>query len=129
MSKRRKGKKKWRKRLGIRIPSVTTVDRHHICFQKRYWSNGYAKAICMAFVRYVPVTLHRQLHGVLKNVPLPPSEMLQEAWRLYQENKAEIDSYNVARAAAWLYVNIPDTEFRQAMQVQIDFFATRLAKD
>lgn len=122
MSKRKKAKKK----KGIRIPPISMVDRHHICFQKRYWNKGYAKAICMSFVRYVPVVYHRELHSKLKSVPLPPNEMLAEAWKLYEANKAEIDSYNVARAAAWLYVNIPDEEFRKAMQIQIDFFATRL---
>lgn len=108
-----------------RIPSITTRDRHHICFQKRYWNKGYAKAICMAFVRYVPVVYHRELHAHLKTVPVPDSALLKAAWDKYQANKAEIDSYDVARAAAWLYVNIPDGEFRKAMQYQIDFFATR----
>lgn len=38
-------------------------------------------------------------------------------------DKEEIDNYDIARAAAWLYVNIPDVEFRKAMQYQIDFFS------
>lgn len=108
-----------------RIPSITTRDRHHICFQKRYWQKGYAKAICMAFVRYVPVVYHRELHAHLKTVPVPDNALLKEAWEKYQANKVEIDSYDVARAAAWLYVNIPDAEFRKAMQFEVDFFATR----
>lgn len=114
-----------KKKKRSRIPPVATRDRHHLCFQKRYWNKGYAKAICMAFVRYVPVVYHRELHLKLKTVPVPDSALLKEAWEKYQKNQAEIDSYDVARAAAWLYVNIPDTEFRKAMQYQIDFFATR----
>lgn len=51
--------------------------------------------------------------------------MLKAAWLKYQANQVEIDSYDVARAAAWLYGNIPDPEFRKAMQYQVDFFATR----
>lgn len=113
------------KKNSARIPSVTTRDRHHICFQKRHWNKGYARPICMAFVRYVPVTLHRELHARLKNVPVPDGALLKEAWEKYQANKIEIDSYDVARAAAWLYVNIPDVEFRKAMQFQVDFFATK----
>lgn len=108
-----------------RIPSITTRDRHHICFIRAKWSKGYAKAICMAFVRYVPVVYHRELHAHLKNVPVPDERLLRETWQKYQANQAEIDSYDVARAVAWLYVNIPDEEFRRAMQYQIDFFATR----
>ena len=119
MSKKHKKKR-------VKIPPITTQDRHHICFQKRYWSRGYAKAICMAFVRYVPVVYHRQLHTMLHTVPVPDAELLRDAWYEYQRNKAEIDEYDVSRAAAWLYVHIPDAEFRRAMQAQIDFFSTRL---
>ena len=117
--------KKKKKAKRARIPPVTAADRHHICFQKRYWSKGYAKAICMAFVRYVPVVHHRELHTKLRTVPVPPQEMLRNAWIEYQRNKDEIDGYGICRAAAWLYVNIPDEDFRRAMQYQIDFFTTR----
>lgn len=116
-------KKKKKKRA--RIPPISTRDRHHLCFQKRYWNKGYAKAICTAFVRYVPVVYHRELHSMLKTVPVPPAEMLKKAWLEYENNKAEIDSYDAARAAAWLYVQIPDDNFRKAMHFQVDFFATK----
>lgn len=114
-----------KKNKRVRIPPVTTRDRHHICFQKRNWSRGYAKAICMAFVRYVPVVYHRELHARLRTVPVPDNALLKAAWDKYQANRIEIDSYDVARAAAWLYVNIPDEQFRKAMQFQVDFFATK----
>ena len=111
------------KKKHARIPPLTTRDRHHICYQKRYWNKGYAKAICQAFVRYVPVVYHRELHAYLHTVPVPDNSLLKAAWERYQANKIEIDSYDVARAAAWLYVNIPDPEFRKAMQFEVDFFA------
>lgn len=79
----------------------------------------------MAFVRYVPVVYHRELHARLKTVPVPDSALLKAAWGKYQANKIEIDSYDAARAAAWLCVNIPDQDFRRAMQFQVDFFATK----
>ena len=122
------GKKKKKKKYRVRIPPVSTQDRHHICFQKRYWNKGYAKAICMAFVRYVPVVYHRQIHSLIKTVPVPDGALLKAAWEKYQKNQIEIDSYDVARAAAWLYVNIPDEAFRKAMQTQVDFFATRYGR-
>lgn len=78
----------------------------------------------MAFVRPVPVKHHRKLHALLDTVPVPSEELLKKAWEEYLANKEVIDSYSVARAAAWLYVNIPDQDFRKAMQFQIDFFAT-----
>lgn len=126
MSRQKKHKKKRRKNLyRVWLPALTYQDRHHICFQKKDWGAGYAKAICMAFVRYVPVVYHRELHQKLKTVPVPPGNMLKEAWELYLADKDNIDGYDVTRAAAWLYVHIPDVEFRKAMQFQIDFFTTR----
>ena len=119
---------KKRRKNRVRIPPITKRDRHHICFIKAKWNKGYAKAICNAFVRYVPVVYHRELHAHLKSVPVPDEKLLREAWQKYQANKAEIDSYDVARAAAWLYTNIPDEKFREAMQFQVDFFATRFNK-
>ena len=117
--------KKKKKKNRIRIPPVTTRDRHHLLFVKATYSKGYAKLMCMAFVRYVPVVYHRELHAHLKTVPVPDEKLLKAAWFKYQENKIEIDSYDIARAAAWLYVNIPDEQFRKAMQYQVDFFATK----
>lgn len=83
----------------------------------------------MAFVRYVPVVHHRELHERLRSVPVPPAWMLRNAWQAYRQDKYTIDTYDVCRAAAWLYENIPDAEFRKAMQFQIDFFTTRVQGD
>lgn len=124
----KKKRRKTRRKQRSRIPPITRCDRHHICFTKSQWNKGYAKAICMAFVRYVPVVYHRELHTKLKTVPVPDASLLKKAWLKYEANKPEIDSYDVARAAAWLYVNIPDEAFCRAMQVQIDYFATLLDK-
>jgi len=109
-----------------RSPPLTTCDRHHICFIKAKWSKGYAKAICQAFVRTVPVVYHRELHSILHNVPIPDGELLKKAWMEYQKNKDEIDGYDICRTIAWLYVTIPNTEFRKAMQTQLDFFSEKL---
>lgn len=117
-----------KKRNCVRIPPITTRDRHHLCWPHAKWNKGYAKAICNAFVRYVPVVYHRELHAHLKTVPVPDEKLLKEAWFKYQENKVEIDSYDASRAAAWLYVNIPDEQFREAMQYQVDFFATHFGQ-
>lgn len=115
-----------KKRRRRRKPPITACDRHHICFQKRYWSKGYAKALCQAFVRPVPVVFHRELHSILSTVPVPSGELCKNAWIKYQKNKEEIDSYGICRAIAWLYVNIPDMEFRKAMQIELNFFAEKI---
>jgi uncharacterized protein YcaQ len=54
------------------------------------------------------------------------SELLRAAWNEYKANQREIDEFDVCRALAWLYVAIPDVDFRQAMQIQLDFFAQKL---
>lgn len=115
-----------KKKNRVRIQPVTTKNRHHICFQGRYWNYGYAKAIRNAFVRQVPIIYHQELHSILETVPVPSGELCKKAWIKYQKDKDVIDSYDVCRAIAWLYVNIPDMEFRKAMQVELNFFAEKL---
>ena len=118
-------KKKKRRR---RNPAPNICDRHHICFPKSKWNKGYAKEICMAFVRPVPVVYHRELHSIINNVPLPDNKLLANAWSEYLINKTDIDNYDICRAIAWLYVHIPDADFRHAMQFQLDFFAVRIGR-
>ncbi len=109
-----------------RLPPITAQDRHHICFIKSKWNSGYAGCICKAFVRYVPIVYHRKLHAKLRYVPVPDRALIRKAWYEYLENKDEIDKYDICRAIAWLYVHIPDVDFRKAMQFQLDFFTRRM---
>lgn len=116
---------KKKRRRCRRTPPLTAKDRHHIAYQGRYWNNGYAKAIRNAFVRPVPVVWHRELHSRLNTVPVPDGALLKKAWLEYQKEADIIDSMGVCQAIAWLYVHIPDVEFRKAMQFQLDFFASK----
>lgn len=116
---------KKKRRRCRKTPPLTAKDRHHICYQGRYWGSGYAKAIRNAFVRPVPVVWHRELHSRLSTVPVPDGDMLKKAWLEYQKEADIIDSLGVCQAIAWLYVHIPDIEFRRAMQFQLDFFASK----
>ena len=68
---------------------------------------------------------HRELHHLMSHVPMPPGELLRQAWLEYQKEADAIDSMGVCQAIAWLYVHIPDVEFRKAMQFQLNFFATK----
>ena len=115
-------KKKRRRR---RTPPLSAKDRHHICYQGRYWGCGYAKAIRNAFIRPVPIVWHRELHSRLSTVPVPDGALLKQAWLEYQEDAEIIDTMGVCQAIAWLYVHIPDAEFRKAMQYQLDYFASK----
>lgn len=114
-----------KKRRCRRTPPLTAKDRHHICYQGRYWNCGYAKAIRNAFIRPVPIVWHRELHSKLSTVPVPDGALLKQAWLEYQKDAEIIDSMGVCQAIAWLYVHIPDVEFRKAMQYQLGFFASK----
>ena len=113
-----------KKKRRCRTP-LSAKDRHHICYQGRYWSCGYAKAIRNAFIRPVPIVWHRELHSRLSTVPVPDGALLKQAWLEYQENAEIIDTMGVCQAIAWLYAHIPDAEFRKAMQYQLDFFSSK----
>lgn len=64
-------KKKKNKGVGSRR---NNYDYHHIFFQKKHWSRGYAKVLrehpyCGS---YIPqATLHRGLHSKIHDVPVP----------------------------------------------------------
>lgn len=116
---------KKKRRRCRRTPPLTAKDRHHICWTRASWDRGYARAIRNAFVRPVPVVWHRELHSRLSTVPVPDGALLKKAWIEYQKEADIIDSMGVCQAIAWLYVHIPDVEFRKAMQFQLDFFASK----
>lgn len=101
------------------------VDTHHLLFIHRSWDRGYARALRDNFTRRIPVAIHRELHSILKNVPVPDGNLCREAWQAYCRERDFVDMYGPARACAWLYVHIPDVAFRRAMQVQIDFFTEK----
>lgn len=129
MSKKKKWKKRQRRAQRRRCTIPThAVDRHHMCFIGREWDKShYGKLLRNSFIRTIPIVIHRELHNVyLHNVPVPDEQLLKDAWFKYQEEKEVVDSYGIARALSWLYVNIPDPKFREAIQVQIGFFASRL---
>lgn len=116
---------KKKRRRCRRTPPLTAKDRHHICWTRASWDRGYARAIRNAFVRPVPAVWHRELHSRLSTVPVPDGALLKKAWVEYQKEADIIDSMGVCQAIAWLYVHIPDVEFRRAMQFQLDFFASK----
>ena len=114
-----------KKRRCRKTPPLSAKDCHHTCYQGRYWNCGYAKAIRNAFIRPVPIVWHRELHSRLNTVPVPDGALLKQAWLEYQEDAEIIGTMGVCQAIAWLYVHIPDVEFRKAMQYQLDFFASK----
>ena len=103
------------------------TNEHHFLFPRTDWNYGFGLLLRYAFTAQTPVDVHNELHRhILCAVPRPDESLLEAAWNEYQANKLEIDKYSMVRKMAWLYVEIPDTKFRRAMQAQIDFFTEEL---
>lgn len=103
------------------------VNKHHLLYPRKDWNSGYAYLVRHAFIREVPVDIHNELHhDIIREIPVPSDAIMKIAWVEYQNNKCEIDRYDICRALAWLYVHVNDAKFRSAIQKQIDFFTERL---
>lgn len=125
--KKRKRKLKRRQQRTFRNPPITAKDRHHLCFMRRNWDTGYAKAIRNHFIYAIPVVYHRELHNaVIGNVPRPSEVLLAQAWRDYNADIDYVESLDVLSAIVWLQEHIPDEAFRNALQIQYDFLSSRL---
>lgn len=120
-------------RRGRRIRKLNDKHRyncHHLLWPRHDWGTGYAYLVRHAFTRDVLVSIHDELHQkYLTNIPRPSEEVMKVAWEEYQEHKSEIDQYDIKRACAWLYVHVNDYKFRQAMQIQLDFFTLKLGPE
>lgn len=120
-------KKKKKRRIKRSVP-LRAVDRHHCLFIGRLWEKSpYGNRLRHIFIYPIPIVIHRELHNrIITNVPVPSEELLKNAWNKYLEEKDAVDTYDICRAIAWLYVAIPDPAFREAMQKQLDFFTAHL---
>lgn len=79
--------------------SRAVCDYHHIFYQKRYWSRGYAKALrnCEYGGKLIPRdTLHRRIHRELTAVPVPSGKGCKIAFEamLVALNNGWIDPIN-----------------------------------
>ena len=98
-------------------------------FLEREWRGGYGGKLRAEFKGMLPVPIHDELHhDVLYRVPRPPERLLKKAWAEYIAHP-EVKSYSLIRKLAWLYVHIPDAEFRKAIQKQIDFLTLKLGSE
>lgn len=59
------------------------TNAHHLCWQRRHWSNGYAKALRnhWFFIVEIPAgTLHRTIHEKMNEIPVPNPAAAKEAY-------------------------------------------------
>lgn len=98
-------------------------NRHHLLFQGRYWSKGYAKALREAFVFSIRIDLHNQLHNeVIHDVPRPSGDEIYRLWRIYDEQREYVDNLGIIHACEWLIANTRDEQFKSAIITQYKFF-------
>lgn len=64
-------------------PQRRDSDVHHLCFPRKKWSNGYAKAIrnYWYFMVLIPRrTLHANIHKELRSIPCPSGQSAAMAY-------------------------------------------------
>jgi predicted nucleic acid-binding protein len=102
-------------------------NKHHLLFQRKHWSDGYAYLLRQAFIRDLNVDIHNDLHkGILHDIPRPPERELKVAWEAYQANKYEIDALGIVDACEWLIGACQDSAYRECMKRQYWYLKSRL---
>lgn len=103
------------------------ANKHHLLFQRKHWSDGYAFLLRQTFVRELDVDIHNDLHkGILHDIPRPPERELKRAWELYQEYKDEVNRLDIVEACEWLIQACDDPAYRECMKRQYWYLKTRL---
>lgn len=61
----------------------SSLDWHHLLFQRRHWKQGYAKALREHWYmgKYIPRdTLHRTIHSKIHDIPTPNGKECRKAF-------------------------------------------------
>ena len=115
-------KKRRKRRYAQPNQCQKSTNRHHLLFQGRYWSKGYAKALREAFVFSIRIDLHNQLHNeVIHDVPRPSDQEIKRLLYLYHDQIDYTANMTIEQACAWLIVNTEDADFKRAIMIQYDF--------
>lgn len=102
-------------------------NKHHLLFQRKHWSDGYAFLLRQAFVYELDIEVHNDLHkDILHDLPKPPERELKKAWEVYQNNKWLIQQYDILQACEWLIYVFDDPAFKECMKRQYWYLETRL---
>ena len=113
MSKRRKKK-------AHRVPSG--YDRHHILFYRKEWDSGYKLKLRRCLVYEIPISIHQELHQVVRAVPALEEDQAKELWIRFQ-NESELSLFE---ALEWLMRYSPSAEFSIAIMAQFGFLRNKL---
>lgn len=116
MSKRRKNKAR-------RVPSG--YDRHHILFHRKEWDSGYKLKLRRCFVYEIPITVHQELHQILKAVPALDEEDAKELWVQFQSLDYEL---SIWEAYEWLMLHSPSAEFSISIMAQYGFLRNKIGR-
>lgn len=69
-----KKKRRYRRKKKARKRNLSAFDRHHLCWTRRSWSNGYLNELRLHPYCVVSIprdTIHRHIHSELCYIPVP----------------------------------------------------------
>lgn len=105
----------------------TGYNKHHLIFQRRHYSRGYAKLLREAFVYEIPVSIHDELHNaILHDVPRPSDVEIRDMYRTYLAHKELIDNSDMLTVCEWLATACRDPAWRACMMRQYNFLKEKI---
>lgn len=118
MSKRKRIKK-------VKRPQC--FNKHHLIFQHRHYSRGYAKLLREAFVYDIPIDIHNELHNViLHDIPRPSDTEIREMYQAYISHKELIEASDVLTVCEWLATACRDPAWQACMMRQYKFLKSKM---
>lgn len=93
-------------------------NKHHLLFYRANFAGGHAKLLRAVFVYDIDEEVHRELHKRIEGIPRPSDADLKYVWRLYNEQRAEVDAMGIVEACKWLMLACDDIDWQNAMYEQ-----------
>lgn len=119
MSKRKRIKKVKKRQYGS--------NKHHLIFQHRHYSRGYAKLLREAFVYEIPIDVHNELHNViLHDIPRPSDTEIREMYQTYISHKELFEASDVLTVCEWLATACRDPAWQACMMRQYKFLKSKM---
>lgn len=101
-------------------------NHHHLLFYRTSYAGGCAKLLRSVFVYELDEETHKELHKHIEGIPRPSDSDLKAIWRLYCEQRAEVDKMSASEACKWLMLACDDIDWQNAMYEQWKFLEAHI---
>jgi len=103
--------KKHSKKNRKKLSRTSTMDVHHILYQRKHWQNGYAHLLRehWYFKMLIPMTsLHRELHSKIHDIPTPNGKDCKVAYQklCWYEKEGLISEYDHAEVRIQFLIDV-----------------------